>query len=143
MQKLILKNKFSKSDYEIHSKFECGISLLGWEVKSLRAQNAKIENSFCYISKKMELWLNNLYIAQYMNVKGDSERSRKLLVHKSEILKIKNSLERLNLILIPTSMYWDNNKIKVEIALAKKLKKFDKRQKEKELEAKKKLKQFI
>ena len=89
MEKLIIKNKFSKSDYDIYTTYECGISLLGWEVKSIRAKNIKLQNAFCSISLKNELWLNNANIAQYMLVKCDPYRSRKLLLHKNEILKIK------------------------------------------------------
>ncbi|WP_170120258.1 SsrA-binding protein SmpB [[Mycoplasma] phocae] len=140
MSKLIIKNKFAKSDYEIDNKYECGIELLGWEVKSLRAANAKLDNAFCSISSKNELWLNNLNIAQYMHVKGDSYRTRKLLMHKNEILRLKNKQDRMSLILIPLSIYWKDNHIKVEIALAKKLKKFDKREKIKEEEIKKRTK---
>ncbi|TPE57423.1 SsrA-binding protein SmpB [[Mycoplasma] falconis] len=129
MSKLIAINKFAKSDYEIKDSWECGISLLGWEVKSLRAKNVKMETAFCSISNKLEMWLNNLNIAQYMLVKCDPYRSRKLLLHKKEILAIKNKAERLNMIILPLKIYWEGNHIKVEIALAKRLKKFDKRQK--------------
>lgn len=140
---LIVKNKFPKSEYEIHSTYECGISLLGWEVKSLRAKNAKLEGAFCSISNAEELWLNNAYIAQYMLVKGESNRSRKLLMHRHEIRKIKSLQERLKLIFIPLSFYWKDNKIKVEIALAKHLNKHDKREKIKKDEAKKYIKAVL
>lgn len=129
MPKLIVKNKFAKSDYDIHSTYECGISLLGWEVKSIRANNVKLDNAFCTISLKNELWLNNANIAQYMLVKCDPARSRKLLMHKKEILKLKNLMDRLSLNIIPLSMYWSKDNIKLEIALVKRLKKFDKREK--------------
>lgn len=140
MPKLIISNKFIKSNYEIDSTYECGISLLGWEVKSLRAKNAKLDNSFCSISNNLELLINNLNIAQYMQVKGDLKRSRKLLMHKSEILKLKNKQEKFSFVIVPTSIYWSNNHIKVEIALAKALKKYDKRAKERENEIKKQIK---
>ncbi len=143
MSKLIATNKFAKSDYEIDSTYECGISLLGWEVKSLRAKNVKMENAFCSISNRNELWLNNLNIAQYMLVKCEPYRSRKLLMHSSEILRLKNRQERLGMVIIPVSIYWINNHIKVEIALAKKLKKYDKREKIKQEEQKKNVKKFF
>ncbi|SYV90057.1 SsrA-binding protein, partial [Metamycoplasma alkalescens] len=72
----------------------------------MRAKNAKLDNAFCTISKKNEIWLNNMHISQYMLVKGELDRSRKLLMHKNEILKIKNNLDRLSLIIIPLSIYW-------------------------------------
>ncbi|WP_369086055.1 SsrA-binding protein SmpB [Metamycoplasma spumans] len=143
MSKLIATNKFAKSDYEIDSTYECGISLLGWEVKSLRAKNVKMENAFCSISNRNELWLNNLNIAQYMLVKCEPYRSRKLLMHSIEILRLKNKQERLGMVIIPVSIYWINNHIKVEIALAKKLKKYDKREKIKQEEQKKNVKKFF
>ena len=143
MTKLIIKNKFAKSDYDIHSTYECGISLFGWEVKSLRSNNGNLNNSFCSIANKNELWLNNLYIAQYMLVKGDSYRSRKLLMHKREIIKMRTIMDKLSLQILPVSIYWKNNHIKVEIALAKRLKKYDKREKIKELEVKKRIKNII
>ncbi len=140
MPKLISKNKFAKSDYEIHSTYEAGISLLGWEVKSLRAQNVKLDNAFCSISNKNEIWVNNMHISQYMLVKGELDRSRKLLMHSKEILRIKNTADRLGLIIIPISIYWVNNHIKLEIALAKRLKKYDKREKIKQEELKRNIK---
>lgn len=143
MTKLIIKNEFAKSDYDIHSTYECGISLFGWEVKSLRSNNGNLNNSFCSITNKNELWLNNLYIAQYMLVKGDSYRSRKLLMHKREIIKMRTIMDKLSLQILPVSIYWKNNHIKVEIALAKRLKKYDKREKIKELEVKKRIKNII
>ncbi|AWX42818.1 SsrA-binding protein [Metamycoplasma cloacale] len=144
MSTLILKNKFSKQDYEIIETYETGISLLGWETKSLRAKNAKLENAFCTISsRRNEIYLHNCYIAQYMNVKCETSRTRKLLMHKYEILRIKNKVDQLSLIIIPISLYWKNNHIKLEIALAKRLKKHDKREKIKELEAKRQMKSLI
>lgn len=143
MPKLIVKNKFAKSNYDIHSTYECGISLLGWEVKSIRANNVKLDNAFCTISLKNELWLNNANIAQYMLVKCDPARSRKLLMHKKEILKLKNLMDRLSLNIIPLSMYWSKDNIKLEIALVKRLKKFDKREKIRKEEQNKKIKSII
>ena len=143
MDKLIIKNKFPKSDYDIYTTYECGISLLGWEVKSIRAKNIKLQNAFCSISLKNELWLNNANISQYMLVKCDPYRSRKLLLHKNEILKIHSLIDRMKLIIIPLSIYWKNNKIKIEIALAKQLKKYDKREKIKKEEQRKQLNNII
>ena len=143
MPKLIVKNIFAKSHYDIHSTYECGISLLGWEVKSIRANNVKLDNAFCTISLKNELWLNNANIAQYMLVKCDPVRSRKLLMHKKEILKLKNLMDHLSLNIIPLSMYWSKDNIKLEIALVKRLKKFDKREKIRKEEQNKKIKSII
>ncbi|MDD1366133.1 SsrA-binding protein SmpB [Metamycoplasma hyosynoviae] len=143
MSKVIVKNKFAKSDYEIASTYICGISLLGWEVKSIRAGNVKLTNAFCSISNKNELWLNNANVSQYMLIKCEPYRSRKLLMHKKEILRLKNELDRNALTLIPLSIFWSKNKIKVEIASVKHLKKYDKRQKIKKEEQNKIIKKII
>ncbi|MGX9395846.1 SsrA-binding protein SmpB [Mycoplasma sp. 1573] len=140
--KQIVKNKYPRYEYEIKETYECGISLQGWEVKSLRAQNANLNNAFCTI-KGNEMWINNFYISQYMNVKGDLERTRKLLLHKNEIIRIQSKVERLGLQIIPTLVYWKNNHIKVEIALAKHLKVHDKRQKIIQEENDKKLQKIL
>ncbi|WP_350224543.1 SsrA-binding protein SmpB [Metamycoplasma equirhinis] len=126
---MISKNKFAKSDYEIHSTYEVGISLLGWEVKSLRAQNIKLDNAFCSISNKNEIWVNNIHISQYMLVKGELDRSRKLLMHSKEILRMRNTTDRFSLTIIPPSIYWNKKYIKVEIGLVKRLKKMIKEKK--------------
>ena len=78
-----------------------------------------------------------------MLVKGDLYRSRKLLMHKREIIKMRTIMDKLSLQILPVSIYWKNNHIKVEIALAKRLKKYDKREKIKELEVKKRIKNII
>lgn len=81
-----------------------------------------------------------MHISQYMLVKGELDRSRKLLMHSKEILRMRNTADRLGLIIIPISIYWVNNHIKLEIALAKRLKKYDKREKIKQEELKRNLK---
>lgn len=83
--KIITTNKNAKRDYEILETFEAGMSLDGWEVKSARASEVALTNSFCSIYKN-ELWLKESFFKQYMQVKCNETQDRKLLMHKNEIL---------------------------------------------------------
>ena len=93
MQKIISKNKDAFFNFELSDKVEAGISLKGWEVKSLRAGNGNLKGSFCSF-KDGELYISNLHISQYMNVVGDETRPRKLLLHKSQLKKSRNILKQ-------------------------------------------------
>ncbi|WP_025755268.1 SsrA-binding protein [Mycoplasmopsis cricetuli] len=137
--KIITNNKKVFRDYEILEKFEAGISLQGWEVKSCRANAVDLKNSFCSIYKD-ELFLKEAHFKKYMLLKVDETQDRKLLMHKHEIKKIKFNLESKQLTLVPLKLYFaKNDKIKVEVALARGLKKYDKRQKIIKEETQKKL----
>ncbi|MBR2999274.1 MAG: SsrA-binding protein SmpB [Mycoplasmataceae bacterium] len=127
MQKIIAKNKFAKSDYEILDKYVAGIELQGWEVKSIRANNVNLKNSFCSF-KKHELFVSNMHVSPWMLEKNDEFRARKLLLHKNELLRILTKTEKFKCTIIPLSIFWLNGKIKLEISIAKKRSKFDKRQ---------------
>ncbi|MEA4134543.1 MULTISPECIES: SsrA-binding protein [unclassified Mycoplasma] len=141
--KIISTNKKAHHNYEIIDKYEAGIELLGWEVKSARANSIDISNAFCSIYKG-EMYLKEAYFKQYMHVKADEFRDRKLLLHKNEIRKIKFATESQSLTIIPLKMYFNSSsRIKVEIALAKGLKKYDKRQQIIKDEVNKKLNKLI
>ncbi|UUD36416.1 SsrA-binding protein SmpB [Mycoplasmopsis citelli] len=140
--KIISNNKKAFRDYEILDKYEAGISLLGWEVKSARASQVNLANAYCSIYKG-EMFLKEAHFNKYMLLKVDELRDRKLLLHKSEIAKINFTLETQPLTLIPLKMYFKNGKIKLEIALAKGLKKYDKRQKLAQEETNKRLQKAI
>ncbi|ATO30741.1 SsrA-binding protein [Mycoplasmopsis bovirhinis] len=127
--KIITTNKNSYRDYEILEKFEAGLALEGWEVKSARAAEVSLTNSFCSIYKN-ELWLKDAFFKQYMQVKCNETKDRKLLMHKYEIRKLKFKLESQPLTLIPLKLYFNKEStIKIELALARGLKKYDKRAK--------------
>ncbi|WLP85670.1 SsrA-binding protein [Mycoplasma seminis] len=127
--KIIASNKKAFRDYEILEKYEAGISLMGWEVKSARANTVDLTNAYCSIYKG-EMYLKEAHFKQYMQVKCDETRERKLLLHKNEIRKIQFKEDSLRLTIIPLKIYFDNHSnIKLEIALAKGLKKYDKRAK--------------
>ncbi|MHA0272984.1 SsrA-binding protein [Mycoplasma sp. 48589B] len=127
--KIVANNKKAFRDYEIIEKFEAGIELMGWEVKSARASSVDITNAFCSIYKG-EMYLKEAYFKQYMQVKCDETRDRKLLLHKNEIRKIGFKEDTQRLTIFPLKIYFnEQSRLKVEIALARGLKKYDKRAK--------------
>lgn len=125
---MIANNKKQLRNYEVISTYEAGIVLSGSEVKSIRAGHIDLANSYCTIYKK-ELFLEECYIKEYMLEKTDPTRRRKLLMHKKEIQNLKHKTEKQALTIVVKSVYWKQGKIKLEIALAKGLRKYDKRQK--------------
>lgn len=133
-------------DYEILETYEAGIELKGTEVKSLRERNVSFKDSFCRI-KDSEIYLLNLHISPYRfanRFNHDPERPRKLLLHKREIRKLTGKLSTTGLTLIPTKIYFNDKGIaKIEIALAKGRKQYDKREEIKRKEIDKKIKSFM
>jgi SsrA-binding protein len=127
----IAVNKEAKAEYEIIESYEAGIVLEGSEVKALRnKQTVSFKDSFIRIEEG-EAWLYNLYIAPYKHATikpPDPSRKRKLLLHKREILRLMGKVQEKGYTLIPLSIYFKNNKVKVEIALAKGKKSYDRRQ---------------
>ncbi len=128
--KLIANNKKAYHDYFLIEKYECGIELKGTEVKSLCLSNCSIKEAICKIIGG-ECFVIGMNITPYekgniFNV--DSLRTRKLLLHKSEIRKIADQLKLQGYTLIPLQVYFKNNKIKVEIGLCKGKKLYDKRE---------------
>lgn len=139
---MIANNKAQIRNYEIISSLEAGIVLSGSEVKSIRAGHIDLKNSYCTIYKN-EAYVEECYIKEYMLEKADTTRRRKLLLHKKEIAKLKTECEKKQLTIIVKSVYWSKGKIKFEIALARGLKKYDKRAKLIEQETKDKIKKII
>lgn len=127
---LIAQNKKAWHDYFIEQKFEAGIALEGWEVKSLRAGRAQLKESYVIVMKG-ELYLLGSHISPLASasthVKPDPTRTRKLLLHKEEISRLIGSVERKGYTLIPLSLYWKRGKAKLEIGLAKGKQLHDKR----------------
>lgn len=134
--KVIAKNKRAYFDYEIIEKYSAGLSLLGWEVKSIRANKVSLVNSFAYF-KNNELFISNMRISSYMLLNCDELRSRKALLKKAELKKIQFLKESKRLTVIPLKLFWSKNYVKIEIALARGRKKHDKRIYIKERDAKK------
>ncbi|MBI5894130.1 MAG: SsrA-binding protein SmpB [Deltaproteobacteria bacterium] len=129
--KVVCQNKKAYYDYFIDETFEAGLVLKGSEVKSLLIGRANLKDSFARI-KDEEIFLMNLHISPYAQVdkftQPDPERIRKLLLHKREINKLIGKTHEKGLTLIPTKIYFKNGKAKVEIALAKGKKLYDKRE---------------
>lgn len=124
-------NKKAKFNYYIESEIECGIELFGYEVKSIRLGNVSIGD--CYgIIRNNEIFLINMFIKQYntanSNLVADELRKRKLLLHKKEILKLKEKIEKEGYTLIPLKVYFNKNKVKVLLGLCKGKKTYDKRE---------------
>lgn len=132
MSKAIAENKKAFHDYEILERFEAGLSLLGHEVKSLRAGRASIRDSFARV-KGTEIFLTNCQIPpyEYMGVKERESyipsRERKLLLHKKEIAELASKLKEKGLTLLPLKLYIKHNVVKVELGLGKGKKQYDKR----------------
>ncbi len=126
----IALNRKAKHNYALETRFESGIVLEGWEVKSIRAGKCQISESHVII-RNGEAWIVNAIIAPLISasthIKADDSRSRKLLLHRREINLLLGNIERKGYTVVPTAMYWKQNHIKVEIALAKGKKEYDKR----------------
>ena len=130
MGKVVLKNKKAFHDYHIIDTLEVGIPLIGKEVKSIREGRMNIKESFCRFIKG-ELFLIQSHISPYSHTgyeTHDPLRIRKLLLHKKELRKWKKKVDMQGLTIVPLKVYWRDNHIKIEIALAKGKKLHDKRQ---------------
>jgi len=139
--KVIATNKEAGYKYEIKQKIECGVELKGTEVKSLRDSKCNLKDSFALI-RNNEVVLKNMYIAPYShgNINNVNEtRDRKLLLHKSEILKLSLEIKQNGYTLIPTRIYFQGEYAKIEVALCKGKKNYDKRESIKEKEVKRRL----
>lgn len=132
----IARHKRARFDYAILETMEAGLVLTGSEVKSLRAGQVNISESHIIISKD-ELFLLNAYIAPYEQgayANHEERRTRKLLVKKSDILKLRQKKEAKGLALVPLKLYWARGKVKLELAVAQGKQKQDKRASIKERE---------
>ena len=129
-KRLIAQNKKAYHDYFIEETFQAGISLAGTEVKSLRQGKCSLKESFIRI-ENMEAFLKNMHISPYEqgNVfNKNSLRTRKLLLHKSQIRKIAGAIQATGYTVVPLKVYFDRSLVKVDIAIAKGKKLYDKRQ---------------
>jgi len=125
-----VRNKRAKHDYQLKDKFEAGIVLTGAEVKSVLERKIHLEEAYAKIIKG-ELFLINAHIHPYRfadTSKLDPNRTRKLLVHKKELVSLASKIKQKNLTLIPLSCYNKGRKVKLKLALAKAKKKYEKRE---------------
>ena len=129
-----IRNKKANFDYFIESEIECGIALVGTEIKSLRKGSADLKDSFAII-KKGEVYVINMYIAKYEEgnrYNHDERRTRKLLLHKREIKKLLEKVSQEGYSLVPLRIYFKKDRAKMALGLAKGKKKYDKRESIKE-----------
>lgn len=131
----IALNKKSRHDFELGERFEAGLVLQGWEVKSLRAGRVQLRDSYAII-KNGEAWLLGALITPLptasTHIIPDPQRTRKLLLHSQELNRLIGAVERKGQTLIPTALYWKKGYVKLEIALAEGKKLHDKRATEKD-----------
>jgi SsrA-binding protein len=129
-RKLVAQNKKARHDYHIEDVYEAGLVLTGTEVKSLRAGRASLVDGFAVL-KDGEAWLQNVHIPEYDAgtwTNHEPRRIRKLLLHRQEISRLVAKTKESGLTLVPLSLYFQDGKAKVEIALARGKKTYDKRQ---------------
>ncbi|HJF17732.1 MAG TPA: SsrA-binding protein SmpB [Aeriscardovia aeriphila] len=130
-KKTIATNKRARHDYEIEETLEAGVALTGTEVKSLRQGRASLAQAFVSVDKRGEMWLENANIPEYLDgtwTNHAPRRKRKLLLHKRQMIKWGRAVEAKGEALVPLSLYFnDDGRVKVEVALARGKKEYDKR----------------
>jgi len=129
-RKLVASNRKARHDYLIEDTFEAGIVLMGTEVKALRAGRASLIDGFGSATDG-EIWLEGVHIPEYVQgtwTNHAPRRKRKLLLHKVEISKIESAIREKGKTLVPLSLYFKDGRAKVELAVAKGKREFDKRQ---------------
>lgn len=131
-RQIVANNKKARHDYNIYDTYEAGLALMGTEVKSLRMGRASLVDAFCQFDRSGELWLEHAHIPEYLQgswTNHSARRRRKLLLHRSELDKIAGKTREAGYTIIPLSLYFvDNKRVKVEIAVARGKREYDKRQ---------------
>lgn len=129
---VIAENRKARHDYHLEQFFEAGIALEGWEVKSLRAGKAQIADSYVIIKNGAAQLVGSNFsplLSASTHIKPDATRTRKLLLHQSELKKLIGATERQGYTIIPLNLHWSKKGlVKIDIALAKGKKTYDKRQ---------------
>lgn len=136
-EKVVATNREAYHNYHIIETYECGIALTGTEVKSIREGRCNLKDSYGQV-RQGEAWLLNAHISPYSHgnrENHDPTRTRKLLLHKAEINRLAGKAQEKGLTLVPTKLYFKNGRIKLELAIAKGKKLYDKRETERRREA--------
>jgi len=142
---VVARNRRARHDYHVEDTWEAGIALVGPEVKALRAGRASLVDGFADVEGG-EIWLHQVHIPQYTQATWTnvaSRRKRKLLLHRSEIDKIQRRVEERGLTIVPLSLYFKDGRAKVEIALARGKKTWDKRRALEERQAAREIEQAV
>ena len=128
---MIAQNRRARHDYQIEDRYEAGIALTGTEVKSLREGRASLAESFVSIDRRHEVWLENANIPEYLNGTWSNhapKRKRKLLLHAKQIIRLERQIQAKGYTIVPLSLYFKDGRVKVEIAVARGKREYDKRQ---------------
>ncbi len=143
--KVLAQNKKAYHDFEVLEKVEAGVELLGAEVKSIRQGGVSLADTFA-TCENGEMFVHHLHISPYQQ-KGfavaEPYRKRKLLLHKSQIVRLSSDVDRKHLTIIPLKMYFDKQWVKMELGLCRGMKKYDKREKIAAEESKRRLAQLM
>ena len=133
--RLIAENRKARFDYFIEDRYEAGLALQGWEVKAMRAGRAQLKEAYVYL-RAGEAFLIGAHISPLptasTHIQADPVRTRKLLLHYSELQHLIGAVERRGYTLVPLELYWKNGRAKVQVGLAKGKKQHDKRATEKD-----------
>lgn len=128
-EKVVATNRKARHDYAIDDTYECGIVLMGTEVKALREGRANLTDGWAHIENG-EMWLESVHIPEYFQgnwTNHSTRRKRKLMLHKAEIIKISHAVKAGGFTLVPLKLYFKDGRAKVELAVAKGKKEYDKR----------------
>ena len=129
--KIIANNKKAHFNYFVESTLEAGISLLGPEVKSMRAGSCNIDDSFIFITKDLEVFVKNMFVKKFdyaTNIVFDEKRDRKLLLHKNEIAKLGSKVKEKGYTIVPLKVYFQGKNIKIQLGLCKGKHTYDKKE---------------
>ncbi len=144
---VLIKNKRATFDYELVDKFTAGIVLVGTEIKSIRLGKASLVDTFCFFAGNNELWVKNMNISEYLFGSYNNHlprRDRKLLLNRKELIKLQREVKDNGMTIVPTKLFINEKGLcKVEIALARGKKEYDKRESIKEKDAKRDIDRYM
>ena len=145
-KQILISNRKASRNYVIIEKFEAGLVLTGWEVKSIKLKHASIQEGYVQIDKNLEAWLINCSVQPYISsiiTNHNVDREKKLLLKRNEIEKLNSKVKEKGFSIIPLSYYLLKGKIKIEIALCQGKDLFDKREAIKKRESQRNIKRVI
>ncbi|MBE6326849.1 MAG: SsrA-binding protein SmpB [Bacteroidales bacterium] len=144
---VLIKNKRATFDYELVDKFTAGIVLVGTEIKSIRLGKASLVDTFCFFAGNNELWVKNMNISEYSFGSYNNHlprRDRKLLLNRKELIKLQREVKDNGMTIVPTKLFINEKGLcKLEIALARGKKEYDKRESIKEKDAKRDIDRYM
>lgn len=144
---VLIKNKRATFDYELVDKFTAGIVLVGTEIKSIRLGKASLMDTFCFFAGNNELWVKNMNISEYSFGSYNNHlprRDRKLLLNRKELIKLQREVKDNGMTIVPTKLFINEKGLcKLEIALARGKKEYDKRESIKEKDAKRDIDRYM